>query len=66
MKYTTDKDLDHYIKKLLCEGWMYERGRKHGRLLAPGGKGIATVAGSPSDYRSLQNVRRDVRRAIGV
>ncbi len=33
MKYSTDKDMDHFIRKLLREGWSYQRGRKHGRLV---------------------------------
>lgn len=64
MKYYTDKDMDHFIRKLLREGWSYERGRKHGRLVAPDGKSFVTIAGSPSDYRSFENFRRDVRKIV--
>ena len=62
MKYSGDKDIDQFIRQLLREGWNYRRGRKHGRLVAPGGKYFVTIAGSPSDRRSFDNFQRDVRK----
>lgn len=63
MKYSSNKEIDHLIRKLLREGWEFRRGTKHGRLTHPSGWPTVTVAKSPSDWRSLRNLRRDLRHA---
>lgn len=64
MKYSADKDVDLLVRALIKEGWIFRRGKKHGRLASPsGGYGI-TVSGTPSDHRTLLNMRRDVRKAM--
>lgn len=64
MKYCSSKEIDQLIRKLVRQGWSFRRGGKHGRLTDPGGRLTLTVAKSPSDYRSLDNFRRDLRRAV--
>jgi len=63
MKYSSNKDLDNLIRQLLRQGWRFNKGNKHGRLTHPNGWPTLTIAKSPSDYRSLLNFRRDLRRA---
>lgn len=64
MKYCSNKDIDQLIRKLVRTGWSFQRGRKHGRLTHPTGISTLTIANSPSDYRSLQNFRRDLRNVV--
>lgn len=63
MKYCTDKDIDKLIRRLIRQGWRFYRGSKHGRLRHPQGGPTLTVPSSPGEYRSLQNFRRDLRKA---
>jgi len=66
MRYSTNKDINQLIKQLLRDNWCYERRRKHGRLTSPDGRNVLTIAGSPSDCRSYENFRQDVRRILKV
>lgn len=52
MKYCSNKEIDQLIRKLVRQGWSFRRGGKHGRLT------------HPSDCRSLDNFRRDLRKAV--
>ncbi|MFQ2587028.1 hypothetical protein ACK30U_07880, partial [Aeromonas caviae] len=42
----------------------FQNGGKHGRLTSPDGLLTLTVSRSPSDSRSLYNLRRDLRKGI--
>jgi predicted RNA binding protein YcfA (HicA-like mRNA interferase family) len=64
MKYCSNKDIDQLIRQLIRQGWSFRRGGKHGRIIHPDGRQTLTVANSPSDYRSLRNFQRDLRRII--
>lgn len=64
MKYSSEKDIDSFVRRLVRDGWGFWRGSKHGRLAAPSGWPILTVPGSPSDRRALLNFKRDLRRAF--
>ncbi|MGY2313150.1 type II toxin-antitoxin system HicA family toxin [Pseudomonas sp. SDO5522_S412] len=64
MRYCSNKEIDQLIRKLVRQGWSFRRGGKHGRLTHPGGRSTLTVAKSPSDCRSLDNFRRDLRKAV--
>ena len=54
------------IKKLLrevqLEGWLVTKGRKHYRLMPPGGGPMIFVSATPSDQRTLANVRSQIKR----
>jgi hypothetical protein len=63
MKYCTNKDFSMLVMQLVREGWAFQRGSKHGRLISPEGGPSLTVPKSPSDHRALKNFRRDVRNA---
>lgn len=62
MKYCRSPEIDMLVRQLVRQGWQFNRGRKHGRLRAPDGRGALTVPGTPSDRRAWMNFRRDVQR----
>jgi predicted RNase H-like nuclease len=64
MRFSRDKDVNRLVCELVREGWRYRRGGKHGRLVSPEATGFLTIPGSPSDHRTFQNMRRDVRRLL--
>ncbi len=64
MKYSSMKEINQYVKNLVGLGWKFKRGKKHGRLILPGSSGIIIVACSPSDKRSLLNLKQNVRNLI--
>lgn len=61
MHFCLDKDINRLVSNMIKEGWRYEVGR-HGKLRPPSGAGFITIPKTPSDFRSLQNIRRDIRR----
>lgn len=65
MKYCSNKDIDKIIRRLVRQGWIFQRGGKHGRLVPPDGRKAVIVAASPSDRRGFQNFRRDLRKITG-
>lgn len=54
-RYSSDKDWNVLIRRLVRLGWRYRRGGKHGRLTHPDFSRTLIVPISPSDRRSLQN-----------
>jgi len=62
MKYTSNKDINNLIKRLIRSDWVFKHGSKHGRLTSPDGILKITVSKSPSDHRCFKNFRSDVRR----
>lgn len=65
MKFSQDKEVNCLVWSLVREGWCYRRGGKHGKLFAPTAGGFLTVPGSPSDHRTIHNMRRDLRKLQG-
>ncbi|NOQ36327.1 MAG: hypothetical protein GQ569_10590 [Methylococcaceae bacterium] len=64
IKYCSAKDINRLVQQLIREGWIYRRGKKHGRLRSPSGFPTLTVPTSPSDSRAFMNFKREVSRAI--
>lgn len=64
MKYSADKEIEVLVRRLVREGWQYERRRKHGCLMPPNGRSALTVPCTPGDRRAFLNFRRDVRHVI--
>jgi hypothetical protein len=53
-----------FIRAALAQGWTIGRRTKHGlRLLAPDGRTVITLAGSPGDVRTWNNTLSALRRA---
>lgn len=65
MKYCADKDTNKLISALIREGWRYERRRKHGSLVTPDSAHTIFLSITPSDWQSINQLRRDIRRYRG-
>lgn len=65
MKYSNDKDIAALVRSLIREGWRYHMGGRHGRLTSPAGR-MLPVPCTPSDHRSLQNFKRDLRKLLAI
>ena len=61
-KYSSDKELNKLIRRLVASGWIYIRRRKHGLLRSPDKCFQTTVPGTPSDYRAYVNFKQDISR----
>lgn len=61
MRYCRSPEINTLVTELVRQGWRFSRGRKHGRLSAPEGRGALTIPGTPSDRRAWMNFRRDVQ-----
>lgn len=66
MRYNTNKDFNTYIRSLVKQGWRYEAGGRHCKLITPKGDRTVVVSFSPSDHRAMLNFKRDVRQAQEV
>jgi hypothetical protein len=62
MTFSSDKDINLFVKNLVRGGWRFKRGKKHGKLLAPGTEGMVVVPSTPSKSRALQEMESLVRR----
>jgi len=59
------KDIAKLLRQLRKDGWAVKLGSKHWDVRPPGAPHIKVVIPvSPSDYRTLLNVRADLRRAL--
>lgn len=65
MRYCQDKDINRFVAEMVRSGWHFDRGR-HGKLYHPAGQGFITIPKTPSDRRSLLNIKRDIRRVEGM
>lgn len=65
MRFHLDRDLNKLIGEYVRKGWTYRQGR-HGKLRTPDGRYFVTIACTPSDHRSLLNIRRDLRRVAAA
>ena len=63
MKYCSSKEIDALVRQLVRQGWLFTRGKKHGRLRPPCGHPALTIPSTPSDCRAVLNFKRDLRRA---
>ena len=62
--YSSDKDINKLVRDKIRQGWFWEKGRKHGKLLPPTGTTYVTVPGSPSDHRASRNFAKEVQRLV--
>lgn len=62
MRFSSDKDIDRFAKRLVRHGWRFKQGKKHGKLLAPGSRGMVVVPSTPSKRRALQEMVSLVNR----
>ena len=62
MRYSSDKDFYHHIKRLVKQGWLFKKRRKHNQIVAPCGQSV-TFSKTPSDHRALKNFINDIKHA---
>lgn len=61
--YSTCKDVSKLVKRYVGYGWIFQHGRKHGKLINSQGKGFVIIPTTPSDTRRcLNNIQRDIRK----
>jgi hypothetical protein len=60
MKLTSNKDLRSLLRDAEQNGWTFSRKRKHIKGVRADGK-IVTLGTTPSDWRALKNMQRDLR-----
>ena len=60
MRYSSNKDFNHHIKRLIKQGWLFRKKRKHNQIVAPSGQSV-TFSKTPSDHRALKNFINDIR-----
>lgn len=63
MKYSSDKELNKEVRKLVLIGSVFWRGGKHGRLRLPTGA-VVTVPSTPSSPYVVKNFIGTVKRAM--
>ena len=66
MRYSCSKDIDQIVRRCIQSDWTYRRGSKHGLLSPPRSRLFVVVPGTPSDWRTLQDFERDLRRVHHV
>lgn len=62
MRYSTNKDFNNLIKRLVKQGWLFKKRRKHDQIIVPSGQSV-TFSKTPSEHRSLKNFINDIRHA---
>ncbi|MFL0808000.1 MAG: hypothetical protein K6L60_12005 [Oceanobacter sp.] len=62
MKYSSDKDVNHMVLGLVREGWGFVCGKKHNRLISPFNGKALIFSKSPSDFRAIRNMKRDIKK----
>ncbi len=62
MTYCSDKDVNKLIRGLVKQGWVFTRGKKHGKLTAETIIEPIIISSSPSDKRYLTIVKQLIKR----
>ena len=57
---TNQKDLRKVLKDAERCGWVFSRRNKHIKGVHPSGK-IVSLSATPSDYRAIDNISKDLR-----
>lgn len=57
---TNNKELKLLLKEAESQGWMFDRQRNHIKGKHPNGQ-TTTISVSPSDWRVLKNIQRDLK-----
>lgn len=62
MRYSCSKEVDQLVRRSLHQRWTNRRARTHGLLSPPSCSLFVTAPGTPSDWRTLANLQRDIDR----
>lgn len=60
--YCSNKDVNKLIKGLIKQGWVFTRGKKHGKLTSDMAAEPIIISSSPSDKRYLAIVKQLIKR----
>jgi len=61
-KYSSNKELNQLIRRLVAMGWVYVRRSKHGRLVTPCGSWNTTVSISPGSCNASKHLKWDIHK----
>lgn len=61
-RYSSSKEINQFVKRLVTKGWSYQAGGRHGRVCPPEGRGFVSVPCTPSDHRAFDNFSHAVKR----
>ena len=59
-KYSSNKELNKLIRRMVANGWTYKQLSKHGRLITPCGSWKTTVSISPGSGNAAKHLRWDI------
>lgn len=54
-RYSSNKDIQKLVQRLIQEGWSFEYRRHHNRLYSSDGDSFLVIPGTPSDRRAFIN-----------
>lgn len=60
--YCCDKDVNKLIKGLIKQGWVFTRGKKHGKLTSDMAAEPIIISSSPSDRHYFAIVKQLIKR----
>lgn len=60
--YCSDKDVNKLIKGLIKQGWVFTKGKKHGKLISETITEPIVISSSPSDKHYLAIVKQLIKR----
>ena len=63
VKYSRDKAVAGLLRRLVHDGWRFHMRGRHGKLVSPEGRRLP-VPCTPSDYRAVDNFKRDLRKLM--
>lgn len=58
--FTSNKTLRKILRDAEAQGWVFTKGNRHIKGKHPTGQ-TATISVSPSDFRALKNIERDLK-----
>lgn len=62
MKYSSNKDINQVVRKLIRVGWHFQHRGKHNEICSPDGEQRIIFSVSPSDRRSYFKFKRDLKK----
>lgn len=62
MKYSSNKDINQLVKKLVKYGWFFQRRSKHNEIWSPNRGQRIIFSVSPSDKRAYFKFKSDVKK----
>ena len=61
-RYSNNAQINKLVKLLIRQGYVYQRGKKHGKILSPNGKRRISIPSTPSDWRAPRQFKAEVLR----